>query len=396
MFPSLIDALTLSVSPTAWLVASQFLLYAVGWVLCSVLLREQRGAALHWAAFMVVFSMAFVLAAQRSETPTWWADGGAGFAFVAGYVLVRRGMQIFLRTAPRDRENLLILGAVAIGLAGLGPAADRAAGRIALVHGACALVLLRMLFDTMPAASAEFGRRVAWLLATPSLIRATGFVVHAAQQLGTSAAPVGVHDLLQDRWSAIFSYLAGAALFNFGFAALVALRLVRRLHDQSQRDALTGVFNRRALDQDLQREWQRWRRGGASFAVLSLDLDHFKQVNDTHGHLAGDRVLAQTARRLVTQAREIDTVARTGGEEFVLLMPQADAAGVQAAAERLRGVIADAPFDLGGVHRTVTVSIGLVVADERDADLTQLMQRADRALYQAKSSGRNRVVGELR
>lgn len=394
MLPSLTALLISSLSPTALLVASQFLLYAMGWVLCGALLREQRSAVNHWAGFMVVFSVGFLLAAQRSDPPTWWAYCGSALAFVTGYVLLRRGLQIFFGTVGRDRENLLILGVVAIGLTVLGPEADRAGARIALAQGACALILLRLVFDTLPAVQAEYGRRVAWVLAAPPLLRGVGFVVHALQQPWTSGAPVDLLNVMQDQGEVILSYLGGAALFNFGFTALLTLRLVRRLQDQSQRDALTGVFNRRALDQDLRREWQRWRRGGASFAVLSLDLDHFKEVNDTHGHPAGDRVLVQSAQRLVAQVREIDTLARTGGEEFVLLMPQTDVVGARAAAERLRAAIGDAPFDLAEARKAVTVSLGVIVVGAQDADFTQLLQRADKALYLAKAAGRNRAVCE--
>ncbi len=390
----MIEVLLLSLSPTAWLVASQFLLYAVGWVLCGTLLREQRAAVFHWAGFMALFGAGFVLVAQRTDPPTWWSTCGGSLVFVSGYVLLRRGMQLFLDTVPRDRENLLILGVVATGFAVLGASAEHAAARVVLAHGASALVLLRLVFDAVPALQAEHGRRVAWLLAAAPVLRGLGFAVYAVRQLLVPESSLELQRAMLGHGGVVFSFIAAAALFNFGFMALVTLRLVRRLQDQSLRDALTGVFNRRALDQDLKREWQRWRRGGAPFAVLSLDLDHFKRINDTHGHLAGDCVLAQAAQRLVTQARALDTVARTGGEEFMVLIPQTDAAGAHVAAQRLRAAIGDVPFDLGGTPRSVTASIGLVVVDVQDADLTQLLQRADRALYQAKAGGRDRVVGE--
>jgi diguanylate cyclase (GGDEF)-like protein len=301
-------------------------------------------------------------------------------------------MQRFLGTVPRDRENLLVLVVVAVGLGAVGPEAEHAASRVVLAHAASALILLRLVFDAVPALQAEYGRRVAWLLATPPALRGVWFAVLAVRQSLAPESSLELQGAMLGRGGVVLSFMAAAALFNFGFVALLTLRLVRRLQDQSLRDALTGVFNRRMLDQELSREWQRWRRGGSCFALLSLDLDHFKRINDTHGHLAGDRVLAQAAQRLVALARSIDTLARTGGEEFVLLLPQTDAVGARVVAERLRSAIGDLPFDLGGTLQRVTVSAGLVVAGQRDADVTQLLQRADKALYLAKADGRDRVV----
>jgi len=376
-------------------VATQFLLYSLGWLLCGTLLREQRAAVFHWAGFMALLGMAFLLTTQRTGDPRWVPYAGSSLAFVAAFLLVRRGMQRFLGTRRRDREDLLIFGFVVVALAVIGADPAHATARVVLTRGVSALILLRTLVDALPAVRAEYGARVMWVLATPPILRVVGLVADVIRQLAQPERLLELRAQSTGDLGENFGYLVAAALFNLGFMTLVTLRLVRRLQAQSERDALTGVFNRRALDRDLEREWQRWQRGGASFAVLSLDLDHFKQVNDTHGHLAGDRVLAQASQRLVGQARVIDTVARTGGEEFLLLMPQADAAGARSAAERLCGAVGGMPFDLGDTQRVVTASVGVVLVDERDADLTQLLLRADQALYAAKKGGRNRVsVGE--
>ena len=378
----------------AWLVAAQFLLYAVGWLLCGTLLREQRAAVIHWAGFMALFGVGFVLAAQRTVPPTWWAYGGGSIAFVTGYVMLRRGMQLFLGTVRRDGENLLILGGVTSGFVALGAGPEDAAARALLGQGASALVLLRLVIDALPALQAEYGRRVAWLLATPALLRAASFLIGALRQLWAPDLPPAMQPAMMNGGGIALSFIAAAALFNFGFMTLVTLRLVRRLQDQSQRDPLTGLLNRRALDAELQREWLRSRRTGATFALLAVDIDHFKSVNDAYGHAGGDAVLVALAQQLRASARQTDVVARTGGEEFVLLMTGVTARGALEAAQRLRLAVAAASVEYAGNRIGVTISVGLALPEPGDADAEAPMLRADRLLYAAKAAGRNRVCSE--
>ena len=125
--------------------------------------------------------------------------------------------------------------------------------------------------------------------------------------------------------------------------------------------------------------------------MLALDLDHFKRVNDVYGHGAGDAVLAQTGERLRNSIRSSDTVARTGGEEFIVLVPASDAEMAASLAERLRATVAGQPFELPEGPLAVTVSVGLAASRHEDEELGAVLKRADAALYQAKATGRNRV-----
>ena len=160
----------------------------------------------------------------------------------------------------------------------------------------------------------------------------------------------------------------------------------QELAELSTTDPLTGVGNRRFLEQQLA-VLGRARPIG----VLIADLDHFKDVNDTQGHVVGDAVLAVVAARIRTACGAEASVARWGGEEFVVALPDVDAAGVTALGERLRAAIGENPLAVGGVDTLrVTVSIG--VAHGRAQDFGELLAAADTALYEAKSAGRNRVV----
>ena len=168
------------------------------------------------------------------------------------------------------------------------------------------------------------------------------------------------------------------------------LEALRRL---ATRDQLTGLLNRREFDRILQEEIERSRRFGHDFALILADIDHFKRVNDTRGHPAGDAVLREIGRRFAASVRSVDRVTRIGGEEFAIVMLEADAAMARQQAERLRQTIEQQACALSeGESLAVTVSLGLAVFPRDGADAAALVQAADRALYAAKAAGRNRVV----
>jgi diguanylate cyclase (GGDEF)-like protein len=159
-------------------------------------------------------------------------------------------------------------------------------------------------------------------------------------------------------------------------------------------DALTGVYNRRRFDEKLDECNLLFQRTGRPFALLFIDADHFKQINDTHGHAIGDEVLHQLARLIQGNTRATDFVARYGGEEFAVLLPEVEEPeSPEVVAEKIRAAIAAAIFATVG-H--VTVSIGIGLAEISDSNTTALIKRADQQLYQAKWSGRNRVAQQGR
>ncbi|GGR19598.1 sensor domain-containing diguanylate cyclase [Deinococcus ruber] len=171
------------------------------------------------------------------------------------------------------------------------------------------------------------------------------------------------------------------------------LRLRETLRHQSIRDPLTGLFNRRYLDETFERELRRAERQGAPLSVMMLDVDHFKRFNDTHGHDAGDAVLITLGRLLQDQFRREDIVCRYGGEEFAVLMEGASLREGLARAERLRIAAAELPLDFQGRPLGhLTLSIGVTAYPEGGKDTAALTRQADRALYRAKHEGRNCVI----
>jgi len=178
---------------------------------------------------------------------------------------------------------------------------------------------------------------------------------------------------------------------------LVAMDAMERafhavLLDQSSKDALTGLANRRTTLEELQRRFDLSRRHHRPLTLIMCDLDHFKSVNDTHGHLAGDVVLRDFGGRVAHSLRTTDVAGRIGGEEFLLVLPETDREGALLLAERLRAATSDAPFLLPSGPLRVTCSLGVAERREEDRDGGALMGRADMALYQSKNGGRNKVV----
>lgn len=159
-------------------------------------------------------------------------------------------------------------------------------------------------------------------------------------------------------------------------------------------DALTGLHNRRYMAGQLQAMMTRAAHGGAGVALLVLDIDHFKAVNDGFGHDAGDEVLREFAVRLATNVRAVDLPCRLGGEEFVVVMPDTELEAALRIAERIRRDIATAPFPImdGAEHLNITVSVGVAASRGVDDTPEALLKRADEGLYEAKSRGRNRVI----
>lgn len=168
--------------------------------------------------------------------------------------------------------------------------------------------------------------------------------------------------------------------------------LEQELRKKADHDALTGVFNRGAILETLQKEISRQARGLDAVSIIFADLDHFKQTNDEYGHLAGDAVLREVSRRVSAVLRTYDALGRYGGEEFLIVLPACDSRGAVEVAERVRKAVAAQPITTNFGAIPSSLSIGVAVADKGQViSLNGLIKLADDALYRAKQRGRNRV-----
>jgi diguanylate cyclase (GGDEF)-like protein len=187
----------------------------------------------------------------------------------------------------------------------------------------------------------------------------------------------------------VTSFSFSMLLFSIAVVLLATDRLRTELEHLASHDPLTSALTRRRMDEHCQQELQRCKRNGGSMALLVMDLDHFKAINDNHGHQMGDRVLADFAAKVHGLLRQPDQLGRLGGEEFLLLLPESNLADAQLVAERIRSATAQT------VQGTpCTVSIGVTVNQGTNDTVDAMLARADRAMYRAKANGRNRVESD--
>jgi diguanylate cyclase (GGDEF)-like protein len=188
--------------------------------------------------------------------------------------------------------------------------------------------------------------------------------------------------------SAIFKFLSGSGVENSYHEEIYKMTII---------DGLTGAHNKRYFLEFLEREIARCSRYGRPLSLLMFDIDHFKAVNDTHGHLTGDYVLKELCKRLLGRIRKEELLARYGGEEFACVLPETDHAGAMAFAEQVRTLVDGTPFEYEGDSFQVTISVGVNTLNNDGGDevmeATEVIKLADANLYAAKHGGRNRVVG---
>lgn len=234
--------------------------------------------------------------------------------------------------------------------------------------------------------------RARLLLIIGSSISLIGLGMRVVAVLGGGAAEMryDVSNLKQTISVSIGTFTA--MMISLGLVLLSKERSESLYQHLALRDVLTGILNRRAILEQFSSELERARRDASSLAVAMVDIDYFKQINDVHGHLAGDQVISHCATHLSQRLRQSDKMGRYGGEEFLLLLPSSSPEGAVALLDELRATLAEAPAQYGESSIALRISIGVWCGVPTACDTTaSLLARADAALYEAKGMGRNRV-----
>lgn len=368
--------------------------FAAGWSLSSRFMEQYGRAARLMGLSCLLSALAVGLMMTRGHAPNWLAYIAANLLAMVVFMALRRGVLLLLAQAPCDREQallLLVCGAAQVAWAG---SADPQRSSWAVLGTSIAIgwSLLRVLQQAWTPLRQEFGPRGAAALLSP---HALGAALYVMRFIGGLIQPERFARPIDE--TTPFNLLAVLVLgilnlaLNVSFAVVIQVRLVRRLQKLSQIDSLTGLLNRRELLAQLavQRRWQA--RFGESYAVLLVDVDHFKRINDSLGHAAGDAALVQMSQHLLAASRQIDVVARLGGEEFCILLPRTGVHEAMATAERLRQSLRDAELAWIDTRICMTVSVGVAVSPSAEEAAEQVLARADLALYRAKDEGRDRV-----
>ncbi|HET9455508.1 MAG TPA: GGDEF domain-containing protein [Gemmatimonadaceae bacterium] len=364
--------------------------------------------AQRWARVAIAVALAFIAQATAGFTLPWMVVAVP----LGGYAALVLGLSFLTRLAAHGSAPIVriaviaTMGADLILAAVLMDAVPAAAGIVRLT-GLLLVLHAAWFLDGRYAAAAIAGIAIA-ILSTRT--EAGGWmlvVAHAITFVGVAATMTWLVSRQREFFAELRLFCRQVARGDIGVRLLLAatrsgdpaVRLAREvdsmrkgLAEQIGVDALTGCLNRRALESRLRGEWRLARRRRSSVAVAAIDIDHFKQINDSHGHAAGDAVLQRLAAIMKSIARESDAVARLGGDEFVLILPDTDGEGARIVTERLRERVAGTPFGPPLAPIQVTISMGAVALRGTD-DLapSDVLAQADRALYSSKQAGRNRV-----
>jgi diguanylate cyclase (GGDEF)-like protein len=370
------------------LVAVQFFVHAAGWTMAARLFKGWRTPEGQFAVAWLALSAGLLLYVPPLASGHVLRNLG-DLLIVGSAVMQHRGMALHWRQAPPDRAAGGLLGAtVVVVLASLDQPGGHGWRVAAVCVGSAGMMLATVLLVW------RHGRDTSLLFAR---IVGAGYLLMSIVLLARAAQALAIGDVSKVSIDAprtssvalVMLVMLIGGLMNLAQIRLVLGNVLARLTAQAHTDQLTGVANRRGLLRSIERTHKRATRGDSGYVVLMVDVDHFKAINDQHGHEGGDRVLQRVAQALQRGLREGDMVARWGGEEFCVLLPRIAPADGQALAERLAQQIA-----AEGDPR-VTVSIGLAAALVAGESAEDVIRRADDALFGAKRAGRNRVEASL-
>ncbi|MDZ7789583.1 MAG: GGDEF domain-containing protein [Xanthomonadales bacterium] len=382
-----LDAYTLAVASA---LAAFFMAVTMGGI---YLAGNRERAIADWALAGVLFSAGHVMGnlamagSSIVDTSVIIALGNTSILVAYGLILLGIQQHLGLRRSPM-LVVALALAALAGGLFWPGMYANTGQRVMvfALVYLFLGIFSAALLWRAQSMMLANYRRAVAFVIlgnAVLMLVRAIYILLGHGESTGAGAVNVMVPAFL----SSMLFYMA----LNVTLALMLFRRKEEHLRYMARHDALTGLLNRYSLDEYAAREVARVQRGEHELSLVVLDLDDFKQVNDKYGHAAGDQVLVQAASRIREIIREADIAFRVGGEEFLVLLPDASAEVAGQVAERLRRALVDKPFECSERTMTVSTSVGVVTFDSLVDDWERLLRRADQALYRAKANGRDRV-----
>jgi len=335
-----------------------------------------------WASGALVMFVGIVLIATRDLLPSVFSILLGNVLMMGGSLMWVAGTEKFLGLPSSMRVWLPLLALVSLVVAALLLVWPDYTMRVLVINGSMIAIALLHSHRLVLHSRFEFASR---FLVLALMAGACAWLVHATGALigytgGSVFAPTSFN-------VACNAALTMATLLTLiGFVLLASERVREEFERLATRDSLTGALMRRAWNAAAQLEIDRHRRHGRELSLVAMDLDYFKRINDTFGHLAGDQALVDFVERAGTHLRSQDQMGRLGGEEFVLLLPETSAQDAGVVAERIRQ-----SSESAGTETRYTVSMGIATLHAHDHSLQALLARADQALYRAKANGRNRI-----
>lgn len=340
----------------------------------------------YWAAGPAVAFLSSLLFGTRSILPELFTVVIANLLLMTGVVLLYLGSRGFYRVEVVVRPWVIAIVCVTVVLAWFTFVQPNYNWRLLTVSSFMVVVFVRHTILVIRLGGAAFSARYVQVVL---IVEALVLSLRAISALSGDVADMLQASPIQNVY--IASYAVAMLMLSVGLVLMATDRLRAELEHLATHDSLTGALNRRALIEAAALELARCRRNYKVMALLVMDLDHFKAINDTHGHQAGDRVLVDFATRVKNLLRQPDRFGRFGGEEFVVLLPETSLDEARGVAERIRTEVESGNKDLP----PCTVSIGVAVSGADDLEVDAIVARADAAMYRAKQGGRNRVEASL-
>ncbi|OYU28117.1 MAG: hypothetical protein CFE41_07785 [Burkholderiales bacterium PBB2] len=374
------------------LLAATVLVFAVAslfwWVMAQGARLAPR-ASMGLALVNALLAASLALHSLRGEAPHWMSYWASDVLSIAALGVLRAVMPTLVRGRLAWRSALALLLPAAALLGALPYSGDmRTETRV--VFASLSTLSLMSALDTWRALRQRVSVTMSMLLSGPLFVISVlllGRLIESLVLPGNNTDILGSGDF-NIAW--LWSMLAMNLVLNATMAFLILAKLIRRIQRLTRHDPLTDVLNRRALSEAIDTEHARLQRG-KPYALVMIDMDRFKQLNDSLGHAAGDAALQRLVEVLKPCVREVDALGRLGGEEFCVLLPLTDIAGAALVAERMRLNLEESEFLWQGQSWPLTASFGIAEAEPGDISADAVLSRADRAMYLAKAQGRNVV-----
>lgn len=372
----------------------QLTLYGLAWLVIGLSFQLKPKVALYWGGGWLLIAGGAGMTFSGLELMAAYRPTLINIQLMVGFILLHRGVEVYTRAVP-DKSAFLFPIICFLSLEILRPQGDATETlRIWLFTLGVMWTMICTAWRMTVWMRSQLQAR--WLMIvgiiTPICLAITIFFARALKVTFTPGYKAlafgkqGDFDLIA---GLAFLFVLGA--INLSLASLVLGSLIKKLNEMSTTDQLTGIHNRREIMRRVGEEQARLQRSGQSYSVIIMDLDHFKQVNDTYGHIVGDQTLKGLAGTLNACKRSSDTLARYGGEEFLLLMPGTNVDGALVQARRICERVAMTQIPTSAGNLQITISLGVADSLQNEVSGESLIDRADAALYLAKLNGRNRV-----
>lgn len=366
------------------LVAVIQMVAAMLWAIVAKVVPGARLPAAHWSGYAALSAITWTSLAMELHSPPLVSV----LAGLLATLVLQRGIWVFIGRRPTYRVASVALVAIVV----VGVTAIPKRIEVAVNFGVLASLFLAMAFDLYRHARGELRMRWPILLALPVVLGCVGFGSRAIRALISADSVVAMQSDSALNVGTALSYVVLVLALHATLMSLVIGRLVGELAALSRYDVLTGLLNRRAIQEELDAQIKRSKRDNEAFSAMMIDVDRFKAINDRHGHPVGDLALKHVAELLRVDLREVDRIGRFGGEEFLVMLPGARSEQAQVVAERVRAAVGDSELAHGTVKIKISISIGVAEWNADDDEPSRVIVRADAALYEAKRGGRDRVV----